>query len=110
MTQEAAAKARRKVATTVRTLTPRLPPRHACCFHRRAGRRLATPRRRPHRLGLDHLSDRGGADLEVDVRVRLDRHVPARCDLELLIDALEALFRVRDRVRSEEHTSELQSR
>src|SRR5437870_1864890 len=66
--------------------------------HHRRGRGPAATSRRPHGLGLDHLADRGRAHLEIDVRVRFDQNAPAARDLELLIDALEALLGVGDRV------------
>src|SRR5712691_2096658 len=75
-----------------------LPARNPRCFRVCARRYLAPPRRRSHGVGLDHLADRGRAYLEVDVGIRLDGDAPRRSDLQLLVDALEALLRVRDGV------------
>src|SRR6266508_3511752 len=58
---------------------------------------LAAAGRRSRDLRLDHLTDRGTADLEVDVTVGFD--------LDLLVHALESLLRVRhrvDRLRADE--------
>src|SRR5438309_135389 len=90
-------------STTVRSvrrsaLTPELSPRRPWCFGRASGRGAAPPSGRASGLRLDHLADGRGADLEVYMRVGLDLHVPGAGELELLVDALEALLRVRDRV------------
>src|SRR5919201_954682 len=79
-------------------LTSGSAPREAGGFGRRARRRAAAARGGADRLGLDHLADSGRADLEIDVGVGLDVHIPTAGDLELLVHALEALLRVRDRV------------
>src|SRR2546429_2500921 len=89
---------RRRAAARPRLTRSRLSAQNPRCFGVRAGRGLAAPGGRTHGVGFDHLTDRRRTHLEIHVRVRLDRHVPARRDLELLVDALESLLGVGDRV------------
>src|SRR5688572_27822380 len=56
-------------AERVRTSAEGLPPRTGRGFARGRGR-LAAARRWAHGLRLDHLAERGAADLEIDVTVR----------------------------------------
>src|SRR2546430_4715677 len=89
---------RRSAAARAPLTREGLPARCPRCFGSRASCGLATPSGRTHGVRLDHLTDGGRAHLEIDVRVRLDRHAPRRRDLQLLVDTLEALLGVRDRV------------
>src|SRR5688572_9118681 len=61
-------------------------------------RRLAAPRGCARGLGLDHLADRGRAHFEIHVLARVEGDLPAEGELGLLVEALEARLRVRDRV------------
>src|SRR5438270_771142 len=74
-------------ALIARTVLP-LRARHRVGRRGRRGGPLA-PRGGLDELRLDELPDRGGPDLQVDVGVGLDRHVPRARDLRLLVKALE---------------------
>src|SRR5256886_7775842 len=82
---------RRRAAARPRLTRSRLSAQNPRCFGVRAGRGLAAPGGRTHSVGFDHLTDRRRSHLEIHVRVRLARHVPARRHLELLLVALESL-------------------
>src|SRR5436305_3948005 len=85
-------------ATGRSSLTRALPPRNASGFGRCARRGASAAGGRTSRFRLDHLTDGRRADLEIDVSVRLDLHVPRARELDLLVHALESLLGVRDRV------------
>src|SRR5919204_3341405 len=80
-------------------LTSLLSARRACDFG--AGGlplRATTPCGGPDCFRFDHLPDGGRAPLQIHVRVRLDHDIPRARHLELLVDALEALLRIGDRI------------
>src|SRR5438309_2961366 len=91
---------RRAAARPPLTIRPHasLPPRHPRCFRVRASRGLPPPSGRSYGVRLDHLANSRGTHLEVHVCIRLDRHVPGGCDLELLVHTLESLLGIGDRV------------